>query len=684
MKRTSAMVDLTLYAALFRDIVAWEPGLLKSLEHDLCRLEGLSQTELVKFVMIDLVKTGKIFDKGLSSGFLRPTSIPSSLGKEVGPCREFLSGVIMKVFSESGRILEDADPNAVTFCRQVLYLSKKVNEVCSDATILDEVSEFARIDSQLRQSTLDWNAESGFLPVAGLRSRLSFRDGYRQTPDLVSHRDECPSALLLVLDRVCGAVLSQFPIFDWRSIRPKHGPGAVADSRSGADKYLFPTWPSKLEGGFPSSYFAQSREDLESSGALLEERDPPSRLIAVPKTLSSPRLIASEPTSHQFIQHGLMEWIRLYLPNPLRSCISFKDQNPSRETCLESSRTGQLATVDLSAASDRLSCWTVERVFQFNQELLGALWASRTRTLVNGVRGSDGNLLGGEFILTLKKFAPMGSGVTFPVQSIVYACAAIAAVLYEMNVQKPRHRNIVEAGKSVRVFGDDIIIPSSAVQSLVLLLQHLELKVNASKSHWQGHFRESCGMDAFKGYDVTPGYLTSFSPGETCQSLASWVEVSNNFHSKGLWFLSEAIMSKIPPAILRSIPVFRKGGQDFSKRFINLGKLTEPTDGSLACLTLTTFCLSSKAMGSRVRMNKHLHRPEVLGFQVYATSEWQQRESHQSLLQYFLENELPLSVKTERDRQRHVAMSTLYPQQWKAGWAGRQRFQLRKRWVSSY
>lgn len=646
MKRASALVDLDLYAAMFDDIATWNPDLRKSFDRDLLRLKNLDDATLATFLMIDLVDTGKIVDKALSVGRLDASKLPQSLGKLVGKgSRAFYRGLFATVFSvETGLLLDDLDPSAVFFLRQALYLSKKVRKECSDASVLAEVREFSSIDSLLRRPTLRWDDSSRLGEIPG-GSRLSSLDGYREAADLFSDGEECPKVLIRTFDRVCGWVLSQFPIFDWRDLRPGHGPGAVADARSGADKYQFPTWPDKLESVFPFSYYGMPREDLapdevEQPGT----QEWPSRLIAVPKTLKAPRLIASEPTAHQFIQHGLMHWLRDNLPKPLRASISFHDQTPSRDLCRNASMTGDLATVDLSSASDRLSCWVVERAFQYNWDLLTALWACRTTTIRVAVRNSTGVLIGEEDYFFLNKFAPMGSGVTFPVQSIIYACAAVAALAYDRKGNNMSSKALSALFDRVRVFGDDIILPSPSVRSLSLLLSYLQLKINASKTHWTGHFRESCGMDAFRGEDVTPIYLRDFSPGTSGEDLASWVEVSNNFHSAGLWWTADAMLRKLDESKRRLMPV---------------------SDRQLSCLTLLTFNSRGWVYPGRRRYNRQLHREEILALSLATRTAWQRREGYLSLLQYYIEEPSPTT-------------------RWKAGWTGRNRILLKVRWVPHY
>lgn len=547
MKRTECHVDLDLYAALFNDIAAWDENLRADLDRDYTRLKSTVENRGISFVMIDMPEACKVFDKALSHGFMDASCLPLTFGKQLDRgTREFLSCLFTSIFDGTGHIADDVNPTSVFFVRQVLLLAKKVKEDCSDAAIHAEVENFRKVDDCLRKPHLDWECDTLNSEEA---VRLSFTDGFIERRNLVLEKDQVPKPLLMVLDQVTGIVTSQFPELDWRDIDPKHGSGAVADAKTGTDKYLFPHWPDKLEGTFPHAYFAQSREDLHLEfPSNYSSQEPPARLLAVPKTLKGPRLIASEPICHQYLQQGLMKWIRRNLPIPLRACIDFVSQEPSRQMCIQASATGKYATVDLSSASDRLSCWNVERALRKSPSLLSALHAVRTRWLVNATGHGE------RYFIKLKKFAAQGSAVTFPVQTIVYACMAIACLLFEWNA-KVTSRNILKAAKELRIFGDDIIMPSYAVPALYLLMDHLDLKVNTSKTHWKGLFRESCGMDAYAGVDVTPVYLRAFDIGSSPQDLTSWIDVCNNVYLKGLWSLADALVRKIPERIRKLIPV---------------------------------------------------------------------------------------------------------------------------------
>jgi hypothetical protein len=629
-----AKLDLSFYAALSRDIAAWDSELEPFLLLDIQRLERLVSTRGISFIMIEMPDACKAVDAGLAFGRLWPSQLPESFGGVRGGYRKFLRCLFSRVFDEGGVLRGNVEAKAIFFLRQFLLLAKKIEENCSDAAIKAEVETFRQIDESLFPPSLNWLGDDLEVRDRG----LAFDDNLRLEPDLFDHKDSLCPRLLSVAQSVADIISTMMPEMDWRSVTPRHGPGAVADAKTGSDKFRFPTWSAKLERVFPQAYFSQVREDLSAAevNVLGKPTEPPVRLMAVPKTLKAPRMIASEPVAHQFIQLGLMRWFRENLPYPLRLCIDFKSQVPSREACINASRVGDIATVDLSAASDRLSCWVVERFFRRNPSVLEALHACRSRWLVN----STGH--GEAYHLILRKYAPMGNGTTFPVQSIVYAALSIAAVLWERQV-KPTQASVVAASSCIRVFGDDIILPSSSVLSLTQLLSYLQLKVNRKKTFSVGKFRESCGIDAYDGIDVTPVYLSAFELKLTPEGLTSWVDVSKNAHCKGLHALGDWLEERIPERTRNLIP---------------------RADRALGCLTLWNWYPGIDAT-VRTRFNPHLQRLEMLALTSQPRNIVRKRESYGDLLQYFLEAPAPDS-------------------DWEAGYLVRKRSKLKLRWVPLY
>lgn len=638
---------------LLMDVAAWAPGLQEILRSDFARVESLARTRgTERILMIEFPSLGKHLDKSLSSQYFEVGTLPAVFSKSY-PFSCLLNRIFYDPWDkgalQAGYIRSNPDENAVFFLRQILNLYKKVKIPCSSRSISMAVREFVEIDASLREPTYCWNS-TGTDPnehqVLLFGSRFS--DIFTQEDDTDGLRDLTVSKKAIgLLDAISGIIFQNVALLDPTAIVPRHGPGAVADIKSGGDKYAFPSWGEKLSFCFPPEIFRYSSEEI--SYLYPSENDTchvsSAKLLAVPKTIDKPRLITEEPTANQFLQQGLLRWIRQNLPYPLRCCIDFRSQVPSQELVLESSRTGSHASVDLSSASDRLSCWTVERMLRNFGGILPYLVCTRSSTIVDGTGTVDFG------VLRLRKFAGQGSAVTFPVQSICYAIVAIASYLHAYGL-KPSYRNICKAAGKVRVFGDDIIVPVSCVPYLDVYFKLLQLKINVAKSHYDGAFRESCGMDGFEGHDVTPLYLSHTSPGTAPEEITSWVDVSNNAHIKGLWHLSRWMDSQTL-VIAGKLPISRS---------------------PLGCLTLHTFCPGIQLQGKR-RYNKRLHREEVFGLVPCARHRREQREDHGNLLQFFLEY---------KPSHSNFAMLENVGITYSVGYTMRSFFRLRKKWVSIY
>jgi len=98
-------------------------------------------------------------------------------------------------------------------------------------------------------------------------------------------------------------------------------------------------------------------------------------------------------------------------------------------------------------------------------------------------------------------------------------------------------------------------------------LKAFAFKVNAHKSFWNGKFRESCGMDAFDGVDVTPVYIRRKLPADRADShgVASLVSLANQFYLKGLWgtckmlrLEAERLLGELPTMSIKSFRLLER------------------------------------------------------------------------------------------------------------------------------
>lgn len=381
----------------------------------------------------------------------------------------------------------------------------------------------------------------------------------------------------------------------------KHGPGAVSERLRQWEKSRFPNWSDKLDGIYPYNLMGRS---ASSNIGRPSNHEAPSRIITVPKTSKGPRLIAAEPTSHQWCQQLVMSFLFNRSRNSIiGDFIDFRDQGKSSSLVLQASLDRSLATVDLSDASDRLTCWTVERMFRNNVSLLRALHAARTRYVRDDISEHSG-------FLKPKKFASQGTATTFPVMSIVMMIISLGVSLGDNDVTM---KNIAKLRGKVRVFGDDIILPSTGYEQLVRAMELLQLKVNNSKSYSTGSFRESCGTDGYAGCDITPikpKTLLADSP----SSRQAMLDISNNLFLKGLWNASEACLYLLSPRIRQNT------------------RIVGVRDGGFS--GLTSFC-GSCADHLKKRWNHSLHRFEVWCWRSYSSAHKRSREGYEALLDFF-------------------------------------------------
>jgi hypothetical protein len=300
--------------------------------------------------------------------------------------------------------------------------------------------------------------------------------------------------------RVCAQV-------DGLDITPAHGPGAVATGEKPWEKNRFPRFYPGLEGIYPyTGYFASclgevcDRYHLYPSLEVVER--PTAKVVFVPKDSRGPRTISCEPVELQWIQQGIARLlVKEIESNRLtRGHVNFRDQQVNRKLARFGSMGANWVTLDMKDASDRVSLDLVKHLFR-KTRLLDCLLASR----------SVDNLLPDGSRITLSKFAPMGSALCFPVEALVFWALAVGQICETSGfiVKLPNewwrgNPTLQWACAGVYVYGDDIVVRREDYPSIVQRYESVGLKVNTSKCCTGRFFRESCGMDAYKGDSVTP------------------------------------------------------------------------------------------------------------------------------------------------------------------------------------
>lgn len=643
-----------LYVHILKDAVQELPELSAEFEKDQSRLLTFVEQRGLPFVTIDLPALGKHFDVCLDSGLFTKSCLAGSRPyKSSSTIPRLFRGLYLRVFNDQGELSSNPDVSSIRLLRQLFYAGKKLKLECENARTWKTVREFYGIERDLGSSSLNWDEDE--IDISRL-DHLHLGDYLVDNVDtatLFPERDQGDTgsrfqklemewfldSIQRVSDIISSSVLGVFNPLDWKA---KHGPGAVSDTKNGSSKYDFPNWSDKLESVFPMAEFgfpnygawADTVSDPKALEGRFSSHEPASKLIAVPKEMKGPRLIASEPTSHQWCQQIIKDFLSRRVGRTwLSNSIHFRDQSHNQRAALRASTQGGW-TIDLSSASDRLSCKIVERIFRRNETLLRALHASRTRWISQEIDRNSPRFH------RLRKFSTMGSACTFPVQSIVFCCIALGVYL-EVRKMPKTISSLRKACREVLVFGDDIIVPEDIGKPLQDVLGHLEFKVNRQKTFGTGRFRESCGCDAYNGEDVTPVRITHVPDKSRPESIISSVEMSNNFLFRGLWHTAAYIESMVHYA--------------FPGNRIAYGSM----DSEQFCFKLWGFRLGQY---NRTRFNYDLQRTElqvtIPNGKVTRTAD----RLHSRLLQYFTEAPKPTT-------------------KWAGGVALRPKLNLRLRWV---
>lgn len=253
-----------------------------------------------------------------------------------------------------------------------------------------------------------------------------------------------------------------------------------------------------------------------------------SRSTFVPKDRRTSRLICVEPTLNMYFQKGIASILERRLQESFK--ISLEDQpSLNRELARVGSISGAFCTIDLESASDSISNNLLREVLPdwFFQLLM------ETRSPVVEVPG-----LGD---VQMHMVSTMGNGFTFPLQSILFACALRAVYrCYGIPVIN-NHRNYDLSSKipgNWGVFGDDLICVKDSYHALVGFLHALGFKVNSSKSFFEGPFRESCGHDYHSGSWVRAVYIKRLY---TLQDITVAINLLNDWSARTGIVLSRTV-----------------------------------------------------------------------------------------------------------------------------------------------
>ena len=491
---------------------------------DLKKIKARVKNEGLSFLTITLPQFGKDFEKSLDQRQVARQSFEGF--RKTGYLPRFLSGFTSLVFdASSGRLLDDPSIDAIRSIRQICNLFGKTYLPCSDARTKAAFDAFIKCERELKD-----------------------RDRFVDHEDLLQAQR---IAMLLFGDPI--AVVDR-RIYEG-NLLPKHGPGSTADKLRGNAKWNLRSWTTRLQEVFEHSeyLFPSVSHFLESPPIEFTEPEAeiPVKVITVPKTLKTPRIIAIEPTVMQYMQQAILRELvkELEATNHVSShFVGFTDQIPNQEMAREGSLKGNLATLDMSEASDRVSNQHVRALFA------PYFWFSRGLDATRS-RKAD---VPGYGVIRLSKFASMGSALCFPVEAMVFCTLVFYGI--QKTLRRPLAKeDLKDFFGKVRVYGDDIIVPVDCVESVVSTLQDFGLVVNENKSFWTGKFRESCGKEYYAGHDVSVVKVRRLLPNRRSDvpEIISAVSLRNQLNTACAWktveFLDRRIERFIPlPYVLPS------------------------------------------------------------------------------------------------------------------------------------
>jgi len=533
--------------------------------------------EGVSFLTITLPVFGKAFESWLDQGWAAP--IPGFDTWKGLP--RFLSGFLERVFDRnSGLLVDEPCIESIFSIRQLTLLFGKISLPCTPVRVRKAMQNFVDCEQDVRH----------------VDAELSDRD-----------ISEFQHMSALLFEKVFTAMDSDVY---YGNLLPKHGPGSVADRLTSNGKYHMRTWTRRLEGVLPASEYLipnpRFSGDLDQVSILEPGAEIPVKVISVPKTLKTPRIIAVEPACMQYTQQALL---RSFLMNferdhLLPKLIGFRDQGPNQVLAKEGSADRRTATLDLSDASDRVSNTLVLSMLHRWPHLTKAFDATRSRRAY--VR---------EFDLTvdLAKFASMGSALCFPVEAMVFTTLIFMGIQRSLNKSLTR-RDLHDLSRSVRVYGDDLIIPVDHVHSVISTLEHFGARVGRHKSFWTGKFRESCGKEYYDGHDVSIVRVRRVLPFVTADvtEVIATVALRNQFYMNGYWKTAGWLDNRIGKVL---------------KFFPNV----EPTSSVLGRICSLGY--------QPEKWDPHLHNPLVRGYVVEANPPADELGGYGALLKCFLQME---------------------------------------------
>jgi hypothetical protein len=191
-----------------------------------------------------------------------------------GSLPRFLGGFFDLVFDRgTGLLLDNPSIDAIYSIRQLTLMFGKILLPCSDTRKEAAIDGYLKCEQSVKEA--DASRRSSQMEDFHRISRLLWADLFSSVDNSIAKFE----------------------------ILPKHGPGSTADRLKGNQKYNQTEWTERLEKVFPAGEFLLPHwkyiSNLDRINWLEPGKERPVRVVLVPKTLKTPRIIAIEPTAMQ-------------------------------------------------------------------------------------------------------------------------------------------------------------------------------------------------------------------------------------------------------------------------------------------------------------------------------------------------------------------------------------------------
>jgi hypothetical protein len=516
---------LELHISLLEDGIA--RGLPFS-SKDIQALTARFSSEGPSFFNVTLPVMGRAVDAGLVCGiFTCPVAFKVSRGSRL-PL--LFNDVFKTVFDSDGNLLSEPNVTAIFMLRQICLLQSKLVTEPTKEQSESAVKSFIAGQKALRAIRL--NTDDPTLRIARAILKYALKN--------------------LNLSRIA----------------PGHGPGAVHEKRDKEERWDFTYWSARANKVYPyHEYGVQSLNHLrETSNRIIFLDRMTTRIALVPKDFRGPRLISVEMSAMQYLQQGQMHRMMDYIESHalLKQSIRMRDQTLNQIAARDAYENDH-ATLDLSNASDTVSLPLVWFLFSGVPKLRRYL--CRTR--------SDFATCNGEEI-RLCAMSPMGSAVCFPIETLVFWALSLATMYRATGSDHCDldRKVLFELSSSLRVFGDDIILPRVNLASLMSTLTSVGCIPNMSKTCSATPFRESCGTEWFGNVpiSITRNKKVRLYENDKLDQHPFYIDLQQRFFEAGL-YRSAALVAKWTQAIawvpVRLSPRDESGLSTNSRQYLN-------------------------------------------------------------------------------------------------------------------